>query len=322
MRPTRSPTSRAPGARSTSRPRASTSSRSPPAAATSGSRARAWPRPHVTGVAALIRAARPGLDVEEVEAVLRASAVDLGAPGHDITYGDGLVDAAAALDASPSRTRSRTSTRRRPCRRSPSRSSRRPARSARPARRTRSSSRSRATSPTRSRSSRPGTSRTASARPRGSRSCTRSRSARRSSSTNLKAGRCYQVYVAVIDEEFNYAEALSPMIRILDLTAPVDRAPHPGGRERARRPLDHGPRRGSRSRSWSRASDVKVREGGQRPGGPGEVPLGQGDQHAGRGPGHGALAAHTRYRVEVGSGVVDRGGNHLAPVHWTFVTGS
>ena len=53
--------------------------------------------PHVAGVAALIRAARPGLDVDEVEAVLRASAVDLGAPGHDMVYGDGRVDAAAAL---------------------------------------------------------------------------------------------------------------------------------------------------------------------------------------------------------------------------------
>ncbi len=53
--------------------------------------------PHVTGVAALVRAARPGLDVDELEAVLRASAVDLGAPGHDTLYGDGRVDAAAAL---------------------------------------------------------------------------------------------------------------------------------------------------------------------------------------------------------------------------------
>ena len=34
------------------------------------------------------------------------------------------------------------------------------------------------------------------------------------------------------------------------------------------------------------------------------------------------LQAHTRYRVEVGLTVVDRGGNHLVPVHWGFVTGS
>ena len=29
--------------------------------------------------------------LDEVEAVLRTSAVDLGAPGHDIVYGDGLI---------------------------------------------------------------------------------------------------------------------------------------------------------------------------------------------------------------------------------------
>ena len=34
------------------------------------------------------------------------------------------------------------------------------------------------------------------------------------------------------------------------------------------------------------------------------------------------LRAGTRYRVEVGLNVVDRGGNHLVPVHWGFVTGS
>ena len=34
------------------------------------------------------------------------------------------------------------------------------------------------------------------------------------------------------------------------------------------------------------------------------------------------LQAHTRYRVEIGTGVVDRGGNHIVPVHWWFVTGS
>ena len=55
--------------------------------------------PHVAGVAALVEAARPGLTVDQVEAVLRSSAVDLGAPGHDNLYGDGRVDAAAALTA-------------------------------------------------------------------------------------------------------------------------------------------------------------------------------------------------------------------------------
>ena len=54
--------------------------------------------PHVAGVAALVWAARPGLTVEELEAVLRASAFDLGEPGRDDSYGSGRIDAAAALD--------------------------------------------------------------------------------------------------------------------------------------------------------------------------------------------------------------------------------
>jgi hypothetical protein len=59
--------------------------------------------PHVAGVAALIWAARPTLTVTELEAVLRASAVDLGDPGRDDVYGSGRVDAEAALaEAVPS----------------------------------------------------------------------------------------------------------------------------------------------------------------------------------------------------------------------------
>lgn len=55
--------------------------------------------PHVSAVAALVWSARPGLAVEELEAVLRTSAVDLGDPGRDVMYGDGRIDAPAALDA-------------------------------------------------------------------------------------------------------------------------------------------------------------------------------------------------------------------------------
>ncbi len=55
--------------------------------------------PHVAGVAALVWAARPSLDVAELEGVLRASAVDLGDPGRDDRYGSGRVDAEAALAA-------------------------------------------------------------------------------------------------------------------------------------------------------------------------------------------------------------------------------
>ena len=55
--------------------------------------------PHVAAVAALVWAARPALDVAELEGVLRASAVDLGDPGRDDRYGSGRIDAAAALSA-------------------------------------------------------------------------------------------------------------------------------------------------------------------------------------------------------------------------------
>lgn len=55
--------------------------------------------PHVAGVAALVWAARPTLDVASLEAVLRTSAVDLGTPGRDDHYGSGRIDAAAALAA-------------------------------------------------------------------------------------------------------------------------------------------------------------------------------------------------------------------------------
>jgi subtilisin family serine protease len=55
--------------------------------------------PHVSGVAALVLAARPGLDPDELEAVLRTSAVDLGPAGRDNHFGSGRIDAAAAMTA-------------------------------------------------------------------------------------------------------------------------------------------------------------------------------------------------------------------------------
>ena len=54
--------------------------------------------PHVAGAAALVWSARPGLDVAELEAVLRVSSVDLGDPGRDDRFGSGRVDVAAAID--------------------------------------------------------------------------------------------------------------------------------------------------------------------------------------------------------------------------------
>ena len=53
--------------------------------------------PMAAGVAALVLAARPSLDAEDVEHILRSSAVDLGAAGKDIEFGYGLVNSASAL---------------------------------------------------------------------------------------------------------------------------------------------------------------------------------------------------------------------------------
>lgn len=53
--------------------------------------------PHVAGAAALVWSDRPGLEVAELEAVLRASSVDLGDPGRDDRFGSGRLDVLAAL---------------------------------------------------------------------------------------------------------------------------------------------------------------------------------------------------------------------------------
>lgn len=53
--------------------------------------------PHVTGVAALLRSARPAWSRNQVTQTLLQAARDLGDPGFDAFYGHGLVDATAAL---------------------------------------------------------------------------------------------------------------------------------------------------------------------------------------------------------------------------------
>ena len=53
--------------------------------------------PHVSGVLALILSASPGISPAEAIDLLRETADDLGARGHDDRYGDGLVDAWEAL---------------------------------------------------------------------------------------------------------------------------------------------------------------------------------------------------------------------------------
>jgi serine protease len=55
--------------------------------------------PHVAGVAALVLAANPLLNPDQVEAVLTSTAVELGAPGRDDIFGHGLVNAFAAVNA-------------------------------------------------------------------------------------------------------------------------------------------------------------------------------------------------------------------------------
>jgi len=53
--------------------------------------------PHVSGVAALLLSAKPDATVTELREAMEQSAEDLGAKGHDNLYGNGLVDADAAL---------------------------------------------------------------------------------------------------------------------------------------------------------------------------------------------------------------------------------
>jgi subtilisin family serine protease len=53
--------------------------------------------PHVSGAVALILAANPSLRVDEVRAIIRASADDLGAPGFDSQFGSGHLNVARAV---------------------------------------------------------------------------------------------------------------------------------------------------------------------------------------------------------------------------------
>ncbi len=54
--------------------------------------------PHVTGVAALVLAANPGLSGVDLRNRLQSTAIHLGAPGHDDRYGYGLVNAYNAVN--------------------------------------------------------------------------------------------------------------------------------------------------------------------------------------------------------------------------------
>jgi serine protease len=54
--------------------------------------------PHVAGVAALVWSHHPSCTADQIRTVLTATAEDLGAPGRDVQFGYGLVQAKAALD--------------------------------------------------------------------------------------------------------------------------------------------------------------------------------------------------------------------------------
>ena len=80
-----------------------------PATATAFNIAMAWnydsgtsmATPHVAGVAALVFGKNPKLKPHDVEAILEKTATDLGVPNYDTTFGYGLVNAQAALAATP-----------------------------------------------------------------------------------------------------------------------------------------------------------------------------------------------------------------------------
>jgi subtilisin family serine protease len=57
--------------------------------------------PHVSGVAALVFGASPGISPTQVESILKSTALDLGKPGYDTTYGFGIPQADAAVAAAP-----------------------------------------------------------------------------------------------------------------------------------------------------------------------------------------------------------------------------
>jgi|GEM_PF-667034 len=53
--------------------------------------------PNVTGIASLVWSANPNLTATQVQQVLSETAYDLGAPGYDLVYGNGLVNADTAV---------------------------------------------------------------------------------------------------------------------------------------------------------------------------------------------------------------------------------
>ncbi len=274
--------------------------------------------PHVAGVAALTWAARPGLAVDELEAVLRASAVDLGDPGHDTTYGDGRVDAAAALtEAVPDPLPNLD-----------------PPPSGAPLT-------IKIVAPT-SRVNQTGSTYTVEVAitgevvdsvallgswPQINGHCRNNKDPHVRNIpfgptielTNLRSGRCYMVIVAAVDEDGNYADAVSPYIRILDLVKPAIAHRSPDAGDRHVNPAANVRVRFSEP-VVVRKTDVRLREAGTGALVHATYTWDAGTNTLVLNPVE-RLNANARYRVVVGPAVVDRGGNHLAPRHWTFTTG-
>ena len=57
--------------------------------------------PHVAGVAALLKSASPSASAMQISQAIINSAIDLGSPGFDTTFGHGRIDALAALSTYP-----------------------------------------------------------------------------------------------------------------------------------------------------------------------------------------------------------------------------
>ena len=274
--------------------------------------------PHVAGVAALVWAARPGLSVDELEAVLRTSAVDLGDPGHDTRYGDGRIDAAAAMTAPvpsplpdldpPAPLPELTLT------------------FLAPTEDVRQTSTSYLVRLGSNNEVVDGIALT------GSWPIDLGRCNFRVDAdtqfldfateiplTRLHRGACYEVLVLAIDEDGNYAEALSPTIMVVDPTIPrvIHRTPAAGAKHVARSANVR-----IRFSETIRAEGIAVRLRNLRTG------------LIVRTRSHWIASTHTlvldpvllmyprtRYRVEVSGRVQDRFGNPVVPVSWVFTTG-
>ena len=64
-----------------------------------GPKGNSFSGPHVAGVVALMLEANPGLPVWEVQRMLEATCQDMGEPGRDTTYGEGMIQADKAVQA-------------------------------------------------------------------------------------------------------------------------------------------------------------------------------------------------------------------------------